>query len=98
MGGSDIDCPQPRFSPGCRLMDRTRRFALRNEALQQVTQGTMSTGIGNGAPSSAGSFSGAQHALVNLDKSASMVLSLLRTERVSVRMRAAPACFGTMIL
>ena len=65
---------------------------------QQATQPTAPTGIGNGAPSSAGSVWGAQQALVNLDRSACIVLSSQRTESVSLRIRAAPACFGTTIL
>ena len=65
---------------------------------QQAAQSTDLTSTGNGAPSSAGNFWGAQQALANLDRSACIALSSPRTESVSLRIRAAPALLGATIV
>ena len=74
------------------------RSHLESNQFQQATRPTTSAGIGNGTPSSAESFWGAQHAFVNLDRSACIAWSSRRTKSVSRKMRAAPACFGGTIL
>jgi hypothetical protein len=103
----DIACSRPLVRMSQHTLGQSCRRTGRNHVNELVDmkasgqheeQASASIIRGVGAPSSAGSFCGAQQAFVNLDRSACISLSSLRTASVSFRMRAAPACFGTTIL
>jgi len=74
-------------------------FSHARRILTQTLQPRRShTATGTGAPSSATSLCGAQHALFSLVRSACIALSSLSTASASLRIRAAPGSFGTTIL